>query len=42
MQSLVEIGCVVLWKQIRFCQCIFAILLLSALGIGRGPLFEQT
>ena len=41
--SLVEIGSVVLEKKIfKFCQCIFAILLLSPLRKGRGPSFEQT
>ena len=40
--SLVEIGTVVLGKKIFiFSQCIFAISLLSPLGKGRGPLFEQ-
>ena len=41
--SLVEIGPLVLEKKIfKFCQCIFAIALLSPLGKGWGPLFEQT
>ena len=40
--SLVEIGSVVLEKKIfKFCQCIFAISLLSPLGKGQGPSFEQ-
>ena len=43
MPSLVEIGSVVLEKKIfKFRQCIFAISLLSLLGKGRGPSFEQT
>ena len=41
--SLVEIGSVVLEKKIfEFRQCIFAISLLSPLGEGWGPSFEQT
>ena len=41
--GLVEIGPVVLEKKIfLMCQCIFAILLLSPFGKGRGPSFEQT
>ena len=41
--SLVEIGPVVLKKKIfKVCQCIFAISLLSHLGKGWGPSFEQT
>ena len=42
MPSLVEIGSVVLEKKIfLFRQCIFAISLLSPLGEGWGPSFEQ-
>ena len=41
--SLVEIGQVVVEKKIlKVCQCIFAISLLSPLGKGCGPSFEQT
>ena len=41
--SLVEIGPVVLEKKIlNFRQCNLAILLLSPLGKGHGPSFEQT
>ena len=40
--SLIEIGPVVLKKIFKVCQCIFAISLLSPLGKGRGPSFEQT
>ena len=41
--SLVEIGSVVLEKKIfEFCKCIFTISLLSPLGEGWGPSFEQT
>ena len=41
--SLVEIGSVVLKKKIlKVGQCIFAISLLSPLGNGQGPSFEQT
>ena len=40
--SLVKICAVVLEKKIlKFCQCIFAILLLSSFEKGRGPSFEQ-
>ena len=40
---LFEIGPVVLDKKIfKARQCIFAISLLSPLGKGRGPSFEQT
>ena len=43
MPSLVEIDPVVLKKKIfKVGQCIFAISLLSPLGKGRGPSFEQT
>ena len=42
MPSLVEIGPVVLKKIFKFHQCIFAIALLSPLGQGQGPSFEQT
>ena len=39
--SLVKIDPVVLDKKIfKICQCILAILLLSTLGKGHGPLFE--
>ena len=41
--SLVEIGPVVLEKKsFQFRQCISAMSLLSPLGNGRGPSFEQT
>ena len=41
--SLVEIGPVVLEKKIfKVHQCIFAISLLSPVGKGHGPSFEQT
>ena len=43
MASLIETDPVVLEKKIfKFCQCMFANLLLSPLGKGRGPSFEQT
>ena len=43
LPSLVEIDPVVLEKKIlKVCQCIFAISLLTPLGKGRGPSFEQT
>ena len=41
VQSLVEIGTVVPEKILKFCQYNFT-LLLSPLGNGCGPLFEQT
>ena len=40
--SLDEIGLVVLESGEDFCQCIFAISLLSSFGIGHAPSFKQT
>ena len=40
--SFVELGPVVLKKILKVHQCIFAISLLSPLGKGHGPSFEQT
>ena len=43
MPSLVEIGPVVLEKKIlKLRQYVFTLLLLSPLGKGQGPSFEQT
>ena len=43
MPCLVEIGSVVPEKRIfKFCQCIFAISLLTSVRKKRDPLFEQT
>ena len=43
MPNLIEIGPVVLEKKnYKVGQCIFAISLLSPLGKGRGPSFQQT
>ena len=43
MLSLVEIGPVILENTIfKLRQCIFAFSLLSPIGNGRGPIFEET
>jgi hypothetical protein len=41
MPSLIEIGLLVLEKKIKNFQCIFTLLLLSPLGDGQPPSFEQ-
>jgi hypothetical protein len=40
--SLIEFGLLVLEKIFEIFQCIFILLLLSPLGEGRPPSFEQT
>ena len=39
--SLVEIRPIILEKILKFCQCIFAISLLSLFGKGHGPSFHS-
>jgi hypothetical protein len=40
--SLIEFGLLVLEKIFKKCQCIFTLLLLSPLGEGQSPSFEET